>query len=129
MWFPATKISIRGTKNKSVLSFSHTIPHISFSLFLSYSLPASLYMYLLFLFFFNFPCYISVSPSPVYFLSMCFLLFYRPNMDKTGQVNKSGSSIVKHALNPEKTFMQVHYLKVRGRCSRAQAKNCINIYD
>uniref|UniRef100_A0AAQ6AH86 Peptidase M1 leukotriene A4 hydrolase/aminopeptidase C-terminal domain-containing protein n=1 Tax=Amphiprion ocellaris TaxID=80972 RepID=A0AAQ6AH86_AMPOC len=35
----------------------------------------------------------------------------RPNMEKTGQVSNSGSSTVKHALNPEKTFMQVHYLK------------------
>uniref|UniRef100_A0A3B4ZCA2 Aminopeptidase O (putative) n=1 Tax=Stegastes partitus TaxID=144197 RepID=A0A3B4ZCA2_9TELE len=35
----------------------------------------------------------------------------RPNMEKTGQVSDSGSSTVKHALNPEKTFMQVHYLK------------------
>lgn len=33
-------------------------------------------------------------------------------MEKTGQVSESGSSTVKHALNPEKTFMQVHYLKV-----------------
>ncbi|XP_076747060.1 aminopeptidase O isoform X3 [Maylandia zebra] len=35
----------------------------------------------------------------------------RPNMEKTGQVSESGSSTVKHALNPEKPFMQVHYLK------------------
>uniref|UniRef100_A0A3P8S2X6 Aminopeptidase O (putative) n=1 Tax=Amphiprion percula TaxID=161767 RepID=A0A3P8S2X6_AMPPE len=35
----------------------------------------------------------------------------RPNMEKTGQISDSGSSTVKHALNPEKTFMQVHYLK------------------
>ncbi|XP_042176657.1 aminopeptidase O isoform X1 [Oncorhynchus tshawytscha] len=34
-----------------------------------------------------------------------------PNMESTGQVSESGSSLVKHALNPEKTFMQVHYLK------------------
>ncbi|RVE68078.1 hypothetical protein OJAV_G00088160 [Oryzias javanicus] len=39
------------------------------------------------------------------------LQILRPNMEKTGQVSKSGSSTVKHALNPEKTFMQVHYLK------------------
>ncbi|XP_031661778.1 aminopeptidase O isoform X2 [Oncorhynchus kisutch] len=32
-------------------------------------------------------------------------------MESTGQVSESGSSLVKHALNPEKTFMQVHYLK------------------
>ncbi|KAF7669889.1 hypothetical protein LDENG_00100580 [Lucifuga dentata] len=35
----------------------------------------------------------------------------RPNMENTGQVSESGSSMVKHALNPDKTFMQVHYLK------------------
>lgn len=34
-------------------------------------------------------------------------------MENTGQVNESGSSTVKHALNPDKSFMQVHYLKVR----------------
>ncbi|CAG5923982.1 unnamed protein product, partial [Menidia menidia] len=39
------------------------------------------------------------------------LQILRPNTDKTGQVSDSGSSTVKHALNPEKTFMQVHYLK------------------
>ncbi|XP_072243842.1 aminopeptidase O [Leuresthes tenuis] len=39
------------------------------------------------------------------------LQILRPNMEKTGQVSDSGSSTVKHALNPEKTFMQVHYLK------------------
>uniref|UniRef100_A0A8C7Z650 Aminopeptidase O (putative) n=1 Tax=Oryzias sinensis TaxID=183150 RepID=A0A8C7Z650_9TELE len=39
------------------------------------------------------------------------LQILRPNMEKTGQVSESGSSTVKHALNPEKTFMQVHYLK------------------
>lgn len=41
-------------------------------------------------------------------------------MDKTGQVSDSGSSTVKHALNPDKTFMQVHYLKVRGQCVKTQ---------
>nr|XP_046243663.1 aminopeptidase O isoform X6 [Scatophagus argus] len=35
----------------------------------------------------------------------------RPNTENTGQVNESGSSTVKHALNPDKAFMQVHYLK------------------
>ncbi|TSL10196.1 Aminopeptidase O [Bagarius yarrelli] len=35
----------------------------------------------------------------------------RPNKDTTGEVSESGASIVKHALNPEKSFMQVHYLK------------------
>ncbi|KAJ7993969.1 hypothetical protein DPEC_G00261080 [Dallia pectoralis] len=39
------------------------------------------------------------------------LQILRPNMASTGQVSESGSSLVKHALNPEKTFMQVHYLK------------------
>eukprot|EP00063_Salmo_salar_P051690 XP_014026525.1 PREDICTED: aminopeptidase O isoform X3 [Salmo salar] len=39
------------------------------------------------------------------------LQILRPNMESTGQVSESGSSLVKHALNPEKTFMQVHYLK------------------
>lgn len=34
-------------------------------------------------------------------------------MENTGQVTESGSSTVKHALNPDKAFMQVHYLKVR----------------
>ncbi|XP_077079385.1 aminopeptidase O isoform X2 [Siphateles boraxobius] len=35
----------------------------------------------------------------------------RPNKEKTGEVSESGASLVKHALNPEKPFMQVHYLK------------------
>ncbi|XP_074493760.1 aminopeptidase O isoform X1 [Sebastes fasciatus] len=39
------------------------------------------------------------------------LQILRPNMESTGQVSESGSSVVKHALNPDKTFMQVHYLK------------------
>ncbi|XP_032370952.1 aminopeptidase O isoform X2 [Etheostoma spectabile] len=39
------------------------------------------------------------------------LQILRPNMENTGQVSESGSSMVKHALNPDKTFMQVHYLK------------------
>ncbi|XP_040898891.1 aminopeptidase O isoform X2 [Toxotes jaculatrix] len=39
------------------------------------------------------------------------LQILRPNMENTGQVSDSGSSTVKHALNPDKTFMQVHYLK------------------
>ncbi|XP_049572638.1 aminopeptidase O isoform X3 [Syngnathus scovelli] len=39
------------------------------------------------------------------------LQILRPNMDKTGQVSESGSSTVRHALNPEKSFLQVHYLK------------------
>uniref|UniRef100_A0A8C9XBG3 Aminopeptidase O (putative) n=1 Tax=Sander lucioperca TaxID=283035 RepID=A0A8C9XBG3_SANLU len=39
------------------------------------------------------------------------LQILRPNMENTGQASESGSSTVKHALNPDKTFMQVHYLK------------------
>ncbi|XP_028314477.1 aminopeptidase O isoform X3 [Gouania willdenowi] len=39
------------------------------------------------------------------------LQILRPNMEKTGEVRDSGSSTVKHALNPDKSFMQVHYLK------------------
>ncbi|XP_012385473.2 aminopeptidase O isoform X2 [Dasypus novemcinctus] len=35
----------------------------------------------------------------------------RPNKEKTGHVNESGASVIKHGLNPEKIFMQVHYLK------------------
>ncbi|XP_054444063.1 aminopeptidase O isoform X2 [Pteronotus mesoamericanus] len=35
----------------------------------------------------------------------------RPNKEKTGHVSDSGSSVIKHGLNPEKIFMQVHYLK------------------
>uniref|UniRef100_A0A8C9DGM8 Aminopeptidase O (putative) n=1 Tax=Prolemur simus TaxID=1328070 RepID=A0A8C9DGM8_PROSS len=35
----------------------------------------------------------------------------RPSKEKTGLVSDSGASVVKHGLNPEKTFMQVHYLK------------------
>uniref|UniRef100_H3DJQ5 Peptidase M1 membrane alanine aminopeptidase domain-containing protein n=1 Tax=Tetraodon nigroviridis TaxID=99883 RepID=H3DJQ5_TETNG len=39
------------------------------------------------------------------------LQILRPNVENTGQVTESGSSSVKHALNPDKAFMQVHYLK------------------
>ncbi|XP_004684976.1 PREDICTED: aminopeptidase O isoform X2 [Condylura cristata] len=35
----------------------------------------------------------------------------RPKKEKTGHVSDSGSSVIKHGLNPEKVFMQVHYLK------------------
>ncbi|XP_065734800.1 aminopeptidase O isoform X3 [Phocoena phocoena] len=35
----------------------------------------------------------------------------RPNKEKTGHVSDSGSSVIKHGLNPDKVFMQVHYLK------------------
>lgn len=37
---------------------------------------------------------------------------FRPNKEKTGHVSASGASVVKNGLNPEKGFMQVHYLKV-----------------
>ncbi|KAM7017960.1 aminopeptidase O [Tautogolabrus adspersus] len=39
------------------------------------------------------------------------LQILRPNTENTGQVSESGASMVKHALNPDKAFMQVHYLK------------------
>uniref|UniRef100_A0A8D2JI94 Aminopeptidase O (putative) n=1 Tax=Varanus komodoensis TaxID=61221 RepID=A0A8D2JI94_VARKO len=35
----------------------------------------------------------------------------RPNKENTGKVSGSGASVVKHGLNAEKVFMQVHYLK------------------
>ncbi|XP_075864661.1 aminopeptidase O isoform X7 [Microcebus murinus] len=35
----------------------------------------------------------------------------RPSKEKTGFVSDSGASVIKHGLNPEKPFMQVHYLK------------------
>ncbi|XP_076859735.1 aminopeptidase O isoform X1 [Brachyhypopomus gauderio] len=35
----------------------------------------------------------------------------RPNKETTGEASESGASVVKHALNPAKPFMQVHYLK------------------
>ncbi|XP_062966749.1 aminopeptidase O isoform X2 [Cynocephalus volans] len=35
----------------------------------------------------------------------------RPSKEKTGYVSDSGASVIKHGLNPEKIFMQVHYLK------------------
>ncbi|KAF7250629.1 Aminopeptidase O [Varanus komodoensis] len=34
-----------------------------------------------------------------------------PNKENTGKVSGSGASVVKHGLNAEKVFMQVHYLK------------------
>ncbi|KAM7092602.1 aminopeptidase O isoform 1-T3 [Molossus nigricans] len=43
------------------------------------------------------------SPEPLQVL--------RPSKEKTGHVTDSGSSVIKHGLNPEKGFMQVHYLK------------------
>ncbi|XP_026530309.1 aminopeptidase O isoform X1 [Notechis scutatus] len=39
------------------------------------------------------------------------LQILRPNKEKTGKVVEFGSSVVKHGLNAEKIFMQVHYLK------------------
>uniref|UniRef100_W5MSK1 Aminopeptidase O n=1 Tax=Lepisosteus oculatus TaxID=7918 RepID=W5MSK1_LEPOC len=39
------------------------------------------------------------------------LQILRPNRERTGDVSDSGASLVKHGLNPEKIFMQVHYLK------------------
>ncbi|XP_064217591.1 aminopeptidase O isoform X6 [Aotus nancymaae] len=35
----------------------------------------------------------------------------RPSKDKTGHTSDSGASVIKQGLNPEKIFMQVHYLK------------------
>ncbi|XP_006867697.1 PREDICTED: aminopeptidase O isoform X2 [Chrysochloris asiatica] len=35
----------------------------------------------------------------------------RPNKEKTGHTTDLGASVVKHGLNPEKAFLQVHYLK------------------
>ncbi|XP_041926271.1 aminopeptidase O isoform X1 [Alosa sapidissima] len=39
------------------------------------------------------------------------LQILRPHKESTGVVSESGASTVKHGLNPEKPFMQVHYLK------------------
>ncbi|XP_061482510.1 aminopeptidase O isoform X2 [Rhineura floridana] len=35
----------------------------------------------------------------------------RPNKENTGKVSESGVCVIKHGLNAEKVFMQVHYLK------------------
>ncbi|XP_074923330.1 aminopeptidase O isoform X3 [Chelonoidis abingdonii] len=35
----------------------------------------------------------------------------RPNKERTGELSESGTCIIKHGLNAEKIFMQVHYLK------------------
>ncbi|XP_071339515.1 aminopeptidase O isoform X2 [Trachinotus anak] len=60
------------------------------------------------------------------------LQILRPNMENTGQVTESGSSTVKHALNPDKTFMQVHYLKgyflLRFLASRVGEQQFINFF-
>ncbi|KAL2079536.1 hypothetical protein ACEWY4_025280 [Coilia grayii] len=39
------------------------------------------------------------------------LQILRPHKESTGVVSESGASTVKHGLNPDKPFMQVHYLK------------------
>ncbi|XP_068093416.1 aminopeptidase O isoform X3 [Hyperolius riggenbachi] len=39
------------------------------------------------------------------------LQILRPQGDSTGEVSDSGASAVRHGLNPDKAFMQVHYLK------------------
>ncbi|XP_041420446.1 aminopeptidase O-like [Xenopus laevis] len=39
------------------------------------------------------------------------LQILRPHGENTGEVSESGASVVRHGLNAEKTFMQVHYLK------------------
>lgn len=46
------------------------------------------------------------------YLKKILLHHFRPNKEKTGHVSDSGSSVIRHGLNPEKVFMQVHYLKV-----------------
>ncbi|XP_029999899.1 aminopeptidase O isoform X2 [Sphaeramia orbicularis] len=60
------------------------------------------------------------------------LQILRPNMESTGQVSESGSSMVKHALNPDKTFMQVHYLKgyflLRFLASQVGEQQFINFF-
>ncbi|XP_010766006.1 aminopeptidase O [Notothenia coriiceps] len=60
------------------------------------------------------------------------LQILRPNMGNTGQVSDSGSSTVKHALNPDKTFMQVHYLKgyflLRFLASQVGEQQFINFF-
>ncbi|KAK5932381.1 hypothetical protein CgunFtcFv8_004087 [Champsocephalus gunnari] len=60
------------------------------------------------------------------------LQILRPNMGNTGQVSDSGSSMVKHALNPDKTFMQVHYLKgyflLRFLASQVGEQQFINFF-
>ncbi|XP_056380647.1 aminopeptidase O isoform X2 [Hyla sarda] len=39
------------------------------------------------------------------------LQILRPQGDSTGEVSDSGASMVRHGLNADKNFMQVHYLK------------------
>ncbi|XP_070689894.1 aminopeptidase O [Pempheris klunzingeri] len=61
------------------------------------------------------------------------LQILRPNMENTGQVSESGSSTVKHALNPDKAFMQVHYLKgyffLRFLASQVGEQQFINFFS
>jgi len=52
-----------------------------------------------------------VKGSPLTWKTCSGLKRSRPNKEKTGHVSDSGSSVIKHGLNPEKDFMQVHYLK------------------
>lgn len=53
---------------------------------------------------------------------------HRPNKENTGEVSESGASVVKHALNPEKPFMQVHYLKVRLKAQSVQSCGTSGIF-
>lgn len=53
---------------------------------------------------------------------------HRPNKENTGEVSESGASVVKHALNPEKPFMQVHYLKVRLKAQSAESSGISGIF-
>ncbi len=63
----------------------------------------------------------------VVFAYVC-VFAYRPNKENTGEVNESGASVVKHALNPEKPFMQVHYLKVRLKAQSAESSGVSGIF-
>ncbi|XP_061527886.1 aminopeptidase O isoform X2 [Phycodurus eques] len=60
------------------------------------------------------------------------LQILRPNLEKTGQASESGSSTVKHALNPDKPFLQVHYLKgyflLRFLASQVGEQQFINFF-
>lgn len=56
-------------------------------------------------------------PHPTHAHGRLTLCVGRPNLEGTGRVSESGSGSVKHALNPDKAFMQVHYLKVSSRSS------------
>lgn len=54
---------------------------------------------------------VSFVEECVLYLKM-LLYPFRPSKEKTGHVSDSGASVIKHGLNPEKIFLQVHYLKV-----------------